>query len=130
MLLYFWVFLIVFQRFDELAFLFWRILFCSFQNQCCAYINKPTLYRCCLSLNSDLIKMQFFSMMLYFHMKNEINYFSFRCFSSFLWSLFDNSYFAELLSEVYLEPSRTSMMELFCENNRRKILHHRCSAGF
>ena len=41
------ILLIVFQRFDELAFSLYRRLFCSFQDQCCSYINKPTIYRCC-----------------------------------------------------------------------------------
>ena len=33
----------------------------------------------------------------------------------------------QLLAETYLEPSRTSMMELFCEIIFAKKLHHRCS---
>ena len=58
-----------------------------------------------------------------------------RCFSSFLWSFFDYSYFAELLSETYLEPSR----EIYDGVFSRKwwtltvfvnIIHHRCSTGF
>ena len=41
------ILLTVFQWFDELAFsLCWRV-FCSFQKQCCSYINKPTTHRCC-----------------------------------------------------------------------------------
>ena len=45
--------------------------------------------------------------------------FLFSRFASFLWSFFDNSYFAELLSEAYLESSWTSTMELFSENSER-----------
>ena len=41
------------------------------------------------------------------------------CFWSFLWRFFYNSYFAELLSEAYLEPIRTSTMQLFSENSER-----------
>ena len=137
----------VFQRFDELAFSLCRRVFCLFQNQCCSYINKQTSYRCChqrvfrqigvrsifkklqgipgnskilekyLWMNSVLIKMQFFSMLFYFHRENQINNFLYRYLSSFLWSFFDNSYFAELLSGQYLEPSRVSRMELFCKSS-------------
>ena len=146
----------VFQRFDELAFSVCRRVFCLFQNQCCSYINKQTSYRCChqrvfrqigvrsifkklqgipgnskilekyLWMNSVLIKMQFFSILLYFRRENE----AWGIFK-LLWSFFDNSYFAEFLSEAYLEPSRTSTMELFWENINyfRKNLYLKCSAG-
>ena len=49
--------------------------------------------------------------------ENEI--FLFKYFSSFLWSFFDNNYFAEFLSEAYLEPRRLSAMGLFYENSER-----------
>ena len=64
-------------------------------------------------MNSGLIKMQFFIMLLYFHRKNGINKIasqvSFKLFVKF----FNNSCSVELLSEPYLEPSRKSAMELF-----------------
>ena len=52
-------------------------------------------------------------MLLYFHRENEINNIS----SQASFKFFDKSYFAEVLLEAYLEPSRTSTMELFCENS-------------
>ena len=61
--------------------------------------------------------MQFFSMLLYFHRKNKINDFSIQVFFKLFVKLLDNSYFAELLYEAYLEPSRRSTMERFCENS-------------
>ena len=47
------------------------------------------------------------------------------------------SFLLDLNSEVYLEPSQTSTVELFCENSRqlkavnyfRKKLHRTCSTG-
>ena len=99
------ILLTVFQRFDELAFSLCRRAFCSFQKQCCSYINKKTTYRCChqrvppntckefldrkilekyLLKNSVLINMQLFSILLYFHRKSKNNIFFYRHLSSFL----------------------------------------------
>ena len=54
-------------------------------------------------------------MLLYFHSENEMNNFSLQVCFKFSWSFFDNSYFAELLSEAYLESNQTSRMELFAK---------------
>ena len=61
--------------------------------------------------------MQFLSMLLHFHTENETNIFSSKMSFALFVNFFDNSYFAELLSETCLEPSPTSAMELFYENS-------------
>ena len=53
-------------------------------------------------------------MLLYFHMENEINNFSLQVtFKFFFEAPLRTVFFAELLSAAYLEPSRTSTIELF-----------------
>ena len=58
-------------------------------------------------MNSGLIKMQFSACYFTFTGKLKLIIFIFRCFSGFLRSFFENSYFSEFFSEAYLEPSRT-----------------------
>ena len=64
-------------------------------------------------MNSGLIKMQFFVMLLYFLRKNGINKIASQVSFKLFVKLFYNSCSVELLSEPYLEPSRKSAMELF-----------------
>ena len=86
------------------------------KKQCCSYINKPTIDRCChqkvleklhgipdnskilekyLWMNSDLIRIQFFSMLLNFHRKNEFFFsgvFQAFCEASLITAISQNSF--------------------------------------
>ena len=51
--------------------------------------------------------------------------------SGFSPDIYDKYFIKNCSSEAYLEPSRTSIMELFCKNTQRlKVVHDRCSTGF
>ena len=127
------------------------------KKECCSYINKPATYRRCnlevirqigvrnsynskilekyLWLNSHLIKLQFFSMLLYFHRKNEINNISFQVFFKpfvkLLWyQLFCRTPFRTTFRTQWNIHDGAFFAKIVDVNYFRKIVHHRCSAGF